>query len=89
MKNIGYNEERSMILEISKIAFAITEMTLYLDTHPYDLDAIEQCERYLNKKKQLEKEYYSKYAPLCVDDAAGNHKEWSWALQPAPWERGY
>lgn len=89
MKYNGYCEQREMIIEISKICFAIIEMTMYLDTHPYDLDAIEQCNRYLNKKRQLEREYCSKYEPLSINDITGSGKEWNWALQPAPWERGY
>lgn len=89
MKYGGYSEQREMVLEISKIDFAIIEMNLYLDTHPYDVDAIEQINRYLNKKRQLQREYCAKYAPLSLDDITNPGKEWNWALQPAPWERGY
>lgn len=89
MKYNGSCEQRELMMELSKVSFAITEMNLYLDTHPYDMDAIEQCNRYLNKKRQLEHEYCAKYGPICMDDVTGAGKEWSWAMEPAPWERGY
>lgn len=89
MRCSGCSEQRKLVLEISKIDFAITEMNLYLDTHPYDVDAIEQCKRYINRKRQLEREYALKYPALSLDDITGSSKEWNWALQPSPWERGY
>lgn len=89
MRYGAYDEQKNMLHEISKLDFAVIDMTLYLDTHPYDLDAMEQWNRYQNRKRQLEREYNMKYPPLQLNDIDGTGKEWTWALQEPPWRRGY
>ena len=36
--------KKSLLEEITQVGFAVDEMTLYLDTHPYETEAIEASE---------------------------------------------
>ncbi len=79
----------SLLREICKVDFAVVEMTLYLDTHPHEHEAIAYLNHYVKLKNQLEKEYSRKYEPMsisCADDSDDN--KWLWALAPMPWEGG-
>lgn len=84
------NMSRTALLhEISKIDFAVVEMTLYLDTHPHEHEAIAYLNHYVKLKNQLEKEYSYKYEPLSVSYAnESDDNKWLWALAPMPWEGG-
>lgn len=84
------NMSRTALLhEISKIDFAVVEMTLYLDTHPHEREAIAYLNHYVKLKNQLEKEYSYKYEPLSVSYAnESDDNKWLWALAPMPWEGG-
>lgn len=81
-------EQENMLRNIGIIDFVTVEMTLYLDTHPTDREAMEYFNHYMRMKNQLMKEYASKYGPLSLSVADTSSKEWKWALQPMPWEGG-
>ena len=88
MKNRDMSRE-ALLHEISKVDFAVVEMTLYLDTHPHEREAIAYLNHYLKLKNQLEKEYSYKYEPLSVALAGeSDDNKWLWALAPMPWEGG-
>lgn len=78
------NKER-LLNDINVIDFALVELTQYLDTHPYDCNAMEYLNHYARIKNQLMKEFSMKYYPLTKDLAESN-KEWRWGMAPLPWE---
>lgn len=87
-------EMKKLLYEIGKYDFILVELTQYLDTHPYDQEAIEKFKLYNRKKQQLSMEYIQKYGPLMAEDAGygkscNDSNEWKWATQAQPWERGY
>lgn len=87
--NMACDDRKRLLEEIGKVDFALKDLNLYLDTHPMDIQAIESFRYYNGVKKQLMKEFAEKYGPLCLNDVEADAREWSWALQPPPWERGY
>lgn len=78
----GYHK---MLHEIDVIDFTLVELTLYLDTHPYDRNAMEYFNHYSRIKKQMCHEFAQKYFPL-TKDMAECDKEWKWGEAPLPWE---
>ncbi len=87
--NITGSDRVRLLEEIGKVDFAMKDLNLYLDTHPQDVQAIESFRYYDGVKKQLMKEYAEKYGPLALSCVPADAREWSWSLQPSPWERGY
>lgn len=76
-----------MLKEISMVDFVLVELMLYLDTHPYDRNAMEYFNHYSRIKNRMAREFSVKYFPLTKDMAESN-KEWRWGMAPLPWEGG-
>jgi len=72
---------------INEVSLAVVDISLYLDTHPEDHQAL--C--YFQEKSQIRKEameeYEKCYGPLTIDTANdADSKSWEWVMQPWPWE---
>ena len=81
------NEKENLLNNIDIIDFTMTDLALYLDTHPYDRKAMEFFSHYAKVKKQLCNDFSRKYYPLSMEESDGN-SEWRWGLAPLPWEGG-
>lgn len=72
---------------INAVSFALNDITLYLDTHPNDEEALNYLKHYKELRKQGLRAYADQYGPLTIDSAkVGDY--WAWATQPWPWEGG-
>lgn len=81
------DNEKQMLKEISMVDFVLIDLMLYLDTHPYDRNAMEYFNHYNRIKNRMEREFSMKYFPL-TKDLAESTKEWRWGMAPLPWEGG-
>ena len=83
------NEQEKLLHDIGILDFVVIELTLYLDTHPNDRNAMEYFNHYNRMSNQAKKEYSEKFAPLTVAqiDTSGCG-DWDWATLPMPWEGG-
>lgn len=79
------NNKEQMLRDIGIVGFTVVDLALYLDTHPYDRNAIEYFNHYNRIKTQLEKEFSRNYYPLNLNNADSN-QEWRWGAAPLPWE---
>jgi len=80
---------RKQLLQlINEVSFATLDVTLYLDTHPDDMDALDYFKEHSNVREQAVKEYTRLYGPLTTD-IANDSTCWKWSMQPFPWEGGY
>lgn len=84
--NPTVSEQERLLSDIRMVCFSVTELTLYLDTHPKDARALEYFNHYIRIQKQLEKEYAAKYGPLNLATANTYNGEWNWGRMPLPWE---
>lgn len=83
------NMNRNQLLKwIHQISFAVTEISLYLDTHPDDTEAIAFFNHYNEERQRAIHMYSANYAPLTFDSMS-EQQYWSWATEPWPWEGGY
>ena len=70
---------------LAAAAFAVTDLGLYLDTHPGDRRALKAfCEAVENKKK-AEKAFLATGRDLTVEDSA-EPGSFSWVKGKFPWE---
>lgn len=77
--------EMQMMQEINQLSFALDEVTLFLDTHPRDLNALEFYHQVLERKRAVVAEYTVLYGPLNSQSVTSKN-EWSWVNGPWPWE---
>ena len=75
-------EQNKMLREISVLSFTIVELTLFLDTHPCNQEAMRHFDYYNRLKKA------NLYGPLTISQAKGRSQEFQWTMQPWPWEGG-
>lgn len=82
------NNREVLLHEIDILSFICVEMQLYLDTHPYEYDAIAYFDRNNKMLNELRQEYAQKYSPLTLAEADTSEQKWKWATDPMPWEGG-
>lgn len=87
--NCECNEDRmtrrEMEMQIKEYQFAITDIALYLDTHPEDQRALCLHREYARILKDLRDKYQKVYGPLTIEYPCN---KWRWLEEPWPWERG-
>lgn len=75
------NTKSNLKHRLMAVRFAIWDLHLYLDTHCGDAQATELMNKYMEKYRELLKEYMCKYGPLSVKDGHGT----AWIKTPFPW----
>lgn len=81
------NKRDEMLHDIGIVDFVLVELMEYLDTHPFDHNAMEYFNHYAKIKNDMVKEFSQKYFPL-VKELAESNQEWRWGMAPLPWEGG-
>ncbi len=71
--------------ELMALSFAITELTLFLDTHPKDQEVLELLRSYIGLYLAGKERYEKKCGPLTHMEAVQNG-EYGWLNSPWPWE---
>ena len=79
------SNQEQLLRDIGIVDFVVTELTLYLDTHPQDRNAMEYFNHYNRMKRQMEREFSQKYFPLTTRMVECG-TEWTWGSAPMPWE---
>lgn len=79
------NEREKLLKNIMAFDFAAIDMNLYLDTHPYDMRAINLHNYYVHQSKVLKDRYERLYGPLTAFSPYPRYP-WKWIESPWPWE---
>lgn len=72
-----------MAKEIQCCEFAITDIALFLDTHPNDMKATCLHRKYCNQLRSLQDSYLRMFGPLTINSPCN---KWRWIEEPWPWE---
>lgn len=94
-------DRKQMLKEINEISFTVNDLTLYLDTHPLDNDAMDAFSEAVSKRKSLMQSYANQFEPLTVDCVCPDtnnesgmltnypgKRHFTWTDGPLPWEGG-
>lgn len=79
-------EYHQLLEQLQAVDFVLVELTLYLDTHPNDQDAINQFNHYLGERAKFKELYESKYGPLLQFGNSYSGSPWDWKDGPWPWQ---
>lgn len=85
--DVSNEQRRKKLHDIGIADFVLTDLMLYLDTHPSDQKAMEYFNHYARIKTQMEREFARDHYPLRKDLAESN-RDWRWGSAPLPWEGG-
>ncbi|MCD8323438.1 MAG: spore coat protein CotJB [Clostridiales bacterium] len=81
-------EKKKLFQAVNQFGFALSDITLYLDTHPKDQDALDYYHHMNHMYKKASDEYESKYGPL-TQFSGEDENIWKWSVEKWPWERGF
>lgn len=79
-------EYYQMLEELQAVDFVLVELTLYLDTHPGDAEAIQQFNQFAKERKHLKKVFESHFGPLLQFGNSYSGYPWTWKDTPWPWQ---
>lgn len=75
----------TLLGEIQSLSFALTDLHLYLDTHPHDCEAVRIFEAYSHRLTTCRNRYVATHGPLTLADAVQDGK-YTWLQDPWPWD---
>lgn len=79
--------EGTLLSKIDQVSFILDDLTLYLDTHADDQNALALYKDYSAKRNELKKEFARTNYPLTRDCVIeGMNTAFSWQDGPIPWE---
>jgi len=73
-----------LLHELQAIDFVLVELNLYLDTHPTDIQAIQQFNQFAQARAQVAARYEAAYGPLV--QRSFSQAPWQWSETPWPWQ---
>lgn len=80
------DEYYSLLTDIQAVDFVLVELTLYLDTHPNDTQALDQFNHFAKYQMQVKQKFEEKFGPLLQYGNSISEKEWKWGQSPWPWQ---
>lgn len=84
MANIDRNCS-ALLRKVYEASFAVDDVSLYLDTHPDDQDALNYYQYVSELRKQAMDAYEAQCGPLMIDEVRSDNY-WTWVNNPWPWE---
>jgi spore coat protein JB len=72
--------------ELQQLDFGLVELTLYLDTHPEDIQALGQFNQLAQQRQLSAGEFEIRYGPLLQFGHSLSRYPWQWAETPWPWQ---
>ena len=79
------SEMEQLLKDISILDFTLVDFSEYLDTHPFDKQAIAYFNHYNKIRMDLTRQFSEKYYPLQTSFSSDT-AEWSWGLA---WKSNY
>ena len=77
--------QKQLLNYIEAVSLALDDVTLFLDTHPRNRDALDYYNAFKEKRAQAVMEYTRSFGPLNRYNVNSNN-EWQWNQGPWPWQ---
>jgi spore coat protein JB len=83
--NNNHMSKKELLDWINQVSFALTDLSLFLDTHPCDTEALVCFEKYNEERQRALTLYSNQYGPLIMD-TINDSNHWYWSTTSWPWE---
>ena len=80
-------DKNELMCEIMAVDFAITDIKLYLNTHPHDVDAIKLYNSLVKKRLTMIDSYQSMFGPIIAETYDKSEDDWRWIDNPWHWDK--
>ncbi|MBD5134140.1 MAG: spore coat associated protein CotJA [Clostridiales bacterium] len=71
--------------QLQALLFVVTELGMYLDTHPNDAEAFQLFQQYTELAREAKRQYEEQHGPA-TQLSAGQGKTYRWLDDPWPWD---
>lgn len=78
-------DKMELLKQITAATFMKEDLSLYLNTHPMDQQALSKYNCYVVEARELREAYEKNYGMLCENDSLSPYT-WQWINDPWPWE---
>lgn len=75
-----------MLEELQTVDFVIVELSLYLNTHPDDYEAIKQYNTFVKRSKKLKREFEKQFGSLTSFGYSYAKYPFDYKEAPWPWQ---
>lgn len=79
------NSKEQLLKELQSLEFAMTDLGLYLDSHPNCKEGLCYYKQLKNQHDTLRCSYEERFGPL-QPGGGENTDYWDWVATPWPWE---
>ncbi|AXI00491.1 spore coat protein CotJB [Sporosarcina sp. PTS2304] len=82
-------EQRAMLKELQQADFVVVELTLYTNTHPDDMEGLEQWRLAIKEAARARKAYEKRFGPISyhsIPSEQALETGWRWNQAPWPWQ---
>jgi len=86
MSNERPMSKEQLLEEIQAVGFALVELNLYLNTHPWDQQALGDYNSLAKHYRMLTQEYEYRFGPLYNFGHSISPYPWKWNEPPWPWQ---
>ena len=86
MKLAANDPYYAMLLQLQELDFVLVELNLFLDTHPDDLQALQQYNQLVQQRWQVAQEFEKRYGPLQNFGHSYSRHPFQWIETPWPWQ---
>jgi len=76
----------TQLRDLQAVDFVLVELTLYLDTHPDDLGAVQQYNQFAHKRSHMVQQFELEFGPLMAFGHSYSKHPWQWVETPWPWQ---
>lgn len=79
---------KELLEQLSALDFMLVDLQLYLDTHPYDRNALMQYNSVVMQANMMRQNYESLYGPL-NSYRSNSRYSWQWINELWPWQNAF
>ncbi len=74
-----------LLRKIATVDFAVTDLQIFLNTHPDNTEILDKLALYQDKSDKLKKQYQQQFGSL-TPSQNDDENQWNWISSPWPWE---
>lgn len=80
-------ERDELLRNVQQCCFMMTDLALYLDTHPTDKDALAHFMMHRDMYEKYADAYAKRFGALCRKQVCADEGWAAWSNTPFPWEK--
>ncbi len=78
-----------LLNELMELDFMAVDIALYLNTHPNDMETIEEYNKVIRAADVVREKYETMYGPLCSFRSVSGKDKFDWIDDPWPWQKAF